>query len=172
MVGSGLSILIELIVSLLLVVTISYCFIVNRKLTAIRADQSGLRQVIGELNRSSERAELAIAEMRRAAQNIDQEMSGHVTAAHMARDELIELVERTKGVQMQIEKLTDVDLKALQLVSKAANASSVSNEQLQLAKQLKRQRLGFGRERVFPSQTVENQALTDDKQKRVAKGSG
>ena len=143
MIGSNLSLIIELIVSLLLVVTISYCFIVNRKLTALRADQSGLRQVIGELNRSAERAERAIAQMRQTAQAVDGEIAGHIGAAQSARDELMDAVERSADVRLAAEKLTEVDLKALQLVSKVANPAPVSPEQLHMAKQLKRQRLGF-----------------------------
>ncbi len=153
MIGSSLSLIIELIVSLLLVVTISYCFIVNRKLTAIRADQSGLRMVIGELNRSSERAERAIGEMRRTAQSIEGEMAGYVVSAKGARDELEDVVERSKDVRMAVEKLSQVDLNALRLVSRAANAVPASSEQMQMAKQLKRQRLGFGREQVRSSST-------------------
>jgi len=151
MVGSSLSLIIELIVSLLLVVTISYCFIVNRKLTAIRADQSGLRMVIGELNRSSERAERAIGEMRRTAQTIEGEMAGYVASAKGARDELEDVVESSKDVRLAVEKLSQVDLNALRLVSRAANAVPASCEQMQMAKQLKRQRLGFGREQIKPS---------------------
>lgn len=148
MVGSGLGIVIELIVSLLLVVTISYCFIVNRKLTALRADQSGLRLVIGELNRSTERAELAIQQMRQTAQQVDTEMAGHLETAHSAREDLIMTLERTREAQALVEKLTDVDLKALRLVSEVARESALPNDQMKVARQLKEKRLSFGRVKV------------------------
>lgn len=149
MLGSHLGVMIELIVAILLVVTICYCYIVNRKLTALRADQSGLRVVIGELNRSTERAERAIQEMRRIAQAVDGEIAGHVGAAQAARDDLLMAVERAQGVRVAAEKLTEVDLEALNLVSQAARQPSVSSDQIQMAKKLKKQKLGFGRERVM-----------------------
>ena len=148
MLGSNLGVIIELIVACLLVVTIGYCFIVNRKLTALRADQSGLRVVVGELNRSSERAERAIQEMRRIAQAVDGEIAGHVGSAQAARDALLAAVERVHGVQAAADKLAEVDLKALNLVSQVARQPSVSAEQIQMAKKLKKQKLGFGRDRL------------------------
>ncbi len=144
MAGGGLGLLIELIVSLLLVVTISYCFIVNRKLNALRADQSGLRMVIGELNRSSERAEQAILHMRKTAEHVEGDITGHIGAAHGARDELIAVIEHSRQARQVIEKLSEVDLQALRLVSQAARESALPNDQMKLAKQLKEQRLGFG----------------------------
>ncbi len=149
MLGSHLGVIIELMVACLLVVTIGYCFIVNRKLTALRADQSGLRVVIGELNRSTERAERAIQEMRRVAQAVDGEIAGHVGVAQTTRDELLAAVERVQGVREAADKLTEVDLNALQLVSQAARQPSVSAEQIQMAKKLKKQRLGFGKDRLL-----------------------
>lgn len=146
--GTGLGLVIELIVSLLLVVTISYCFIVNRKLNALRADQSGLRMVIGELNRSTERAERAIQQMRQTAELVDADMAGHVEKAHAVRDALMVSVERSRGAQEMIEKLNDVDLKALELVSRAAQQTVYPNDQMQVAKKLKDRRLGFSRVRV------------------------
>ena len=92
--GSMLSVIIELIVALLLVVTISYCFVVNRKLAALRTDQTGLRQVVAELNRSTERAEKAIVEMRRTAHTVEGEMASHFEAARQVRDELKEQLDQ------------------------------------------------------------------------------
>lgn len=153
MIGSSLSLVIELIVSLLLVVTISYCFIVNRKLTALRADQSGLRQVVSELNRSTERAEKAILDMRRTAQKVDGELAGYIGSAQSARDELVQAIDRSQNACAAVNKLSEVDLTALQLVSRAANVSPVSDHQLQVTKNLKRQRLGFGGVDVTGRQT-------------------
>lgn len=165
MIGSNLSVIIELIVSLLLVVTISYCFIVNRKLSALRADQSGLARVIAELNRSTERAERAIGDMRRTAQAVDGEMAGQLGAAQMARDELLRAIERSKDICLAAEKLTEVDLEALRLVSRAAHAAPVSDEQMKLAKDLKRRRLGFGPERFTGGEQAVVQAPLEVKPK-------
>lgn len=158
MIGSGLSVVIELIVSLLLVVTIGYCFIVNRKLTALRTDQTGLRQVIIELNRSSDRAEQAISQMRQTAQSVDGEMASNVEAARQAREGLQDVLERTKQIRAIAEKLTDIDISSLKAVGRSARADGPLSEQAAVSKELKRQRLGFGREQ-FKTPLQESEAL-------------
>lgn len=145
MTGSSLGFVIELIVSLLLVVTISYCFIVNRKLNALRADQSGLRVVITELNRSTERAERAIQQMRQTAEMVDADMAGQIDKASASRDELMAAIERTRDVTVAVETLSEVDLDALRLVSRAARETAFPKDQMEVAQQLKEKRLGFGR---------------------------
>lgn len=148
MIGSGLSIIIELVVSLLLVVTIGYCYVVNRKLTALRTDQSGLRQVIVELNRSSERAEQAIGQMRRTAQAVDGDIASQCEVARKVRDELVEAMERSRSARAILEKFGDLDLSALKKLGERQVGGAVNSQQMVVAKELKRQRLGFGREQM------------------------
>lgn len=143
MIGSGLSVVIELIVSLLLVVTIGYCYVVNRKLTALRTDQTGLRQVVIELNRSSERAEQAISLMRRTAQAVDGDIASQREAARQARDELVEAIERSRNARAVLEKFGDLDVSQLKKLSIQQSSSQVSDRQMAAARELKRQRLGF-----------------------------
>ena len=157
MIGSGLSVVIELIVSLLLVVTIGYCFIVNRKLTALRTDQTGLRQVIIELNRSSDRAEQAISQMRQTAQSVDGEMASNVEAARQAREGL-QVQPSLEAIVMRAEKLSEIDISSLKAVERSSRGEAASSEQVAVSKELKRQRLGFGREQ-FKTPLQESEAL-------------
>ncbi len=127
MIGSGLSVVIELIVSLLLAVTIGYCFIVNRKLTALRTDQTGLRQVIIELNRSSDRAEQAISQMRQTAQSVDGEMASNVEAARQAREGLQDVLTRTRDIRAIAEKLSEIDISSLKAVERSSRGEAASS---------------------------------------------
>lgn len=63
----SLGIFIEGLVAVLLVVTIGYCVLVNRKLEQLRSNQSELRQIIRELNAATGQAETAIAALRTTA---------------------------------------------------------------------------------------------------------
>ena len=150
MIGSTLSIVIELIMVLLLVVTISYCFIVNSKLTALRTDQSGIRQVIGELNRSSERAERAISEMRRTALHVEGQIAGQMDAARHASEDLRQNLEKSKELRSTLEKFSDVDIETLKSMDKVLHPSSVPSDQMAISKTLKRKKLGFGKESFVP----------------------
>lgn len=55
-----LSLAYEILVSLLLIVTIGYCFVLDRKLKALRNGQDGVRQSIAELVQATIKAETAM----------------------------------------------------------------------------------------------------------------
>lgn len=155
MIGSTLSIVIELIMVILLVVTISYCFIVNSKLTALRTDQSGIRQVISELNRSSERAEKAISEMRRTALHVEGQIAGQMEAARHTSEDLRLNLEKSKELRDIAKKFSEVDINALKSMENMLHPHQVSSDQMEISKQLKRQKLGFGQESFAPSNLSE-----------------
>lgn len=160
MIGSTLSVVIELIMVILLVVTISYCFVVNNKLTALRTDQSGLRHVISELNRSSERAENVISEMRRAAINVEGQVAGQMDAARHASEDLRLNLERSKELREIAARFSDIDINALKAVELALHPEQISSDQIEISKQLKRKKLGFGQE-SFSSPLQNPGALVD-----------
>jgi hypothetical protein len=60
-VSNGFGLIIEILVALLLVVTISYCMMLNRRLKRLKADEHSLRATISELVTATEIAERAIA---------------------------------------------------------------------------------------------------------------
>ncbi len=159
MIGSTLSVVIELIMVMLLVVTISYCFIVNSKLTALRTDQSGIRQVIGELNRSSERAEKAISEMRRTALHVEGQIAGQMEAARHTSEDLRINLEKSKELRDIAKKFSEVDIQALKSMENHLHPAQVTSDQMEISKQLRRQKLGFGQESLAPSALVEQASL-------------
>lgn len=58
---SGLGLAIELMVAILLVMTIGYCMMLNRRLKRLKADEQSLRATISELVMATGMAERAIA---------------------------------------------------------------------------------------------------------------
>jgi hypothetical protein len=59
--SDGLGLIIESLVAILLMLTIAYCMMLNRRLKLLRADEGALRVTIGELITATEIAERAIA---------------------------------------------------------------------------------------------------------------
>lgn len=57
----------ELMVLVLLATTVGYCFVLNKKLQGLRADEQMLRQTIRELCTSIDSAERAVEHMRKTA---------------------------------------------------------------------------------------------------------
>ena len=72
---------IEGTVAVLLVVTIGYCFLLDRRLRRFRADESLLKATIGELITATEIAERAIAGLKITVRECDQNLGDRLRAA-------------------------------------------------------------------------------------------
>ena len=59
--SNGIGIMIEGLVAILLMLTIGYCMLLNRRLKLLKADEHSLRATISELITATEIAERAIA---------------------------------------------------------------------------------------------------------------
>jgi hypothetical protein len=72
---------IEGTVAVLLVVTIGYCFLLDRRLRRFRADENLLKATIGELITATEIAERAIAGLKLTVRECDQNLGDRLRAA-------------------------------------------------------------------------------------------
>jgi hypothetical protein len=73
--------MIEGLVSLLLLVTIGYCAILNYRLKRLRADEHSMRATIAELMTATEFAERAVQELKRAAHECEGTLGRRLKAA-------------------------------------------------------------------------------------------
>jgi hypothetical protein len=96
--GSLIGFVIEGFVALLLLVTIGYCVMLNRRLKRLRADEETLRRTIAELVQATDIAERAIRGLQETARQCDDELSdklgraerySRTIEAHMAHGEKI-----------------------------------------------------------------------------------
>lgn len=69
---------VEGLVSVLLVVTIVYCLIINRKLSALRSDQGKLKEIVQLLDRSTRNAENVMGELREAASQTQEDLDDRI----------------------------------------------------------------------------------------------
>jgi hypothetical protein len=69
--SDGLGLIIESLVAILLVLTICYCIVLNRRLKLLRADEDALRATIAELITATEIAERAIAGLKITARDCE-----------------------------------------------------------------------------------------------------
>ena len=91
-----LNLAIELMVAALLTLTIIYCYRLNKKITALRADEEGLMGTIAELVDATETAERAVGSMRHAAAASQQEIVGQINDAEDISETLHREVEAAK----------------------------------------------------------------------------
>jgi hypothetical protein len=80
--------IIEGLVAILLLVTIGYCILLNRRLERLRSDEQSLRGTIAELITATEIAERAVIELKRAAHENDATLGERVRAAERCCVEL------------------------------------------------------------------------------------
>jgi hypothetical protein len=80
--------IIEGLVAVLLLVTIGYCILLNRRLERLRSDEQSLKGTIAELITATEIAERAVIELKHAAQENDATLGERVRAAERCCAEL------------------------------------------------------------------------------------
>ncbi|MGQ3075747.1 MAG: DUF6468 domain-containing protein, partial [Ferrovibrionaceae bacterium] len=81
-------IILDLIVAGLLVATIWYCVLLNRRLTTLRDAQVEMQRLIQEFDRATQTAQGSISDLRRASEKAGSELQARIDAAKEIGDEL------------------------------------------------------------------------------------
>jgi hypothetical protein len=76
-----MGIAIESLVALLLLLTIGYCILLNRRLQRLKADEHSLKATIGELITATEIAERAIGGLKHTVRDVNEHLGSQLTAA-------------------------------------------------------------------------------------------
>ena len=113
--------MIEMLVAVLLMLTIGYCYTLNRRLERLRADEHSLKGTIAELITATEIAERAVSELRRAAQENDATLGERVRAAERCCVELDRQVAASDVVLTRLSRVV-VAARSLHDVPAAAAA--------------------------------------------------
>jgi hypothetical protein len=80
-VSNALGLAIESLVAILLLLTISYCILLNSRLKRLKADEQALKATISELITATEIAERAIAGLKLTVRECDQTLGERLRAA-------------------------------------------------------------------------------------------
>jgi hypothetical protein len=83
-----LGMIIEGLVAVLLMLTIGYCMLLNKRLKLLRADEDALRATIGELITATEIAERAISGLKAAAHDCETGLGERLGRAEILNTEL------------------------------------------------------------------------------------
>jgi chromosome segregation ATPase len=84
----SLGVAIETLVAILLVLTIGYCMLLNRRLKRLKADEHSLKATIGELITATEIAERAIGGLKHTVREVNENLGGQLAAATQMSDNL------------------------------------------------------------------------------------
>jgi chromosome segregation ATPase len=84
----SLGVVIETLVAILLVLTIGYCMVLNRRLKRLKADEHSLKATIGELITATEIAERAIGGLKHTVRDVNENLGGQLAAATQLSENL------------------------------------------------------------------------------------
>jgi uncharacterized protein DUF6468 len=93
----------DLVVAILLVVTIVYAAMLNRRLAALRSDKMELQTLIPSLSTASHSAEAAVAALKSANEESGRQLEAKVTRAQGLRDDLSYMIERGSTLADRLE---------------------------------------------------------------------
>ncbi|HEX2114013.1 MAG TPA: DUF6468 domain-containing protein [Alphaproteobacteria bacterium] len=94
--SSGVGIFVDLTVVTLLIVTIAFAAVLNRRLTAWRQDRSEFERLIRQFNEAAARAEAGVERLKTASEQTGKTLQQAVTKGQSLRDDLAYLVERAE----------------------------------------------------------------------------
>lgn len=100
-----LGLTIETLVAVLLIVTIGYCVLLNKRLTRLKADEHSLRAVIAELVTATEIAERAIGGLKLAVRDVNEDLGSQLTAATRMSDQLRTQLAESDHVVRRLSKI-------------------------------------------------------------------
>ena len=101
----GFGLMIESLVALLLLLTIGYCAILNRRLKRLKADEMSLKATISELITATEIAERAVAGLKITAHECEGTLGERLLAAARCCEELSR---QTKSGEIVLDRIARV----------------------------------------------------------------
>src|SRR6267154_2891001 len=100
----SLGIVIESLVAVLLMLTIGYCILLNKRLTRLKADEHSLKAAIGELITATEIAERAIGGLKLAVRDVNENLGSQLAAATQMSDHLRKQLAEGDNVVRRLSK--------------------------------------------------------------------
>jgi hypothetical protein len=105
-VSQNFGLIIESLVSVLLLLTISFCMVLNRRLKKLKADEQALKATISELITATEIAERAIAGLKLTVRDCDQSLGDRLAAGEQLARELSRQIDSSKDVLSRLAQIT------------------------------------------------------------------
>ena len=119
----SLGIAIESMVAALLMLTIGYCMLLNKRLKRLKADESSLKATIAELITATEVAERAIAGLRHTVRDVNENLGAQLAAATQLSQHMKKQLAEGDGVIRRISKIALAARPASEATSSSVVAS-------------------------------------------------
>jgi chromosome segregation ATPase len=96
---------IESLVAVLLLLTIGYCMLLNKRLLRLKADEQSLKATIGELITATEIAERAIGGLKHTVRDVNENLGSQLNSATDMSRQLAKLLAEGDGVLRRISRI-------------------------------------------------------------------
>lgn len=100
------TLLADAVIAVLLIATIAYAAILERRLSALRAAKQEMAELVGRFSEATRRAESGLAGIRQAAEQSGRKLQQAVDKGNSLADDLVFLVERGDAVAGRLERGT------------------------------------------------------------------
>ena len=100
-----LGLMIESLVAILLMLTVGYCIVLNRRLQRLKADEHSLKATIAELITATEIAERAIGGLKHTVRDVNENLGSQLTAASQMSMHLKNMLAEGDGVIRRLSKI-------------------------------------------------------------------
>ncbi len=111
---------VEIALSVLLAATLIYCIVLERRLTAVRRGQEGLKATIGDLNASLATAGASLRALQAAAGTVGEALDRKLATARATIDELSLVAASGERIAQRMERSIDVNAAARPAVRAAS----------------------------------------------------
>ena len=101
----SLGVAIESLVAVLLMLTIGYCMVLNKRLQRLKADEHSLKATIAELITATEIAERAIGGLKHTVRDVNENLGSQLTAATQMAGHLKSMLAEGDGVIRRLSKI-------------------------------------------------------------------
>ena len=100
-----LGIAIESLVTILLMITIGYCMLLNKRLKRLKADEHSLKATIAELITATEIAERAIGGLKHTVRDVNEHLGSQLTSAEQMSQQLKKQLAEGDSVFRRLSKI-------------------------------------------------------------------
>jgi hypothetical protein len=127
----SLGVVIESLVAVLLMLTIGYCMVLNKRLQRLKADEHSLKATIAELITATEIAERAIGGLKHTVRDVNENLGSQLTAATQMAGHLKNMLAEGDGVIRRLGKIAiaarpSQEAEALAPISQVSTAKAVA----------------------------------------------
>jgi chromosome segregation ATPase len=121
----SLGIAIESLVAALLMLTIAYCMLLNKRLKRLKADESSLKATISELITATEIAERAIGGLKHTVRDVNENLGNQLTAATQMSLQLKKQLAEGDNVVRRLAKIASAARPSSEAAPSAATPQAV-----------------------------------------------